>query len=176
MYKQEDTSTPLASNAERFFTPHQRLAQSRFADPARAAQIINRMPDTDALSAEQIGFLETLPFFFLATSDGAQNIQCNFKGGGPGLLRAGDSRTLYYPEFPGNDLMLSVGNMLAHPPVALLALSFAGQRRLKVNGTAAILEISDCPFQWSGARLCVRIDIREVIHNCARRIPHLREA
>lgn len=174
MYGQKNPPS-AAGNAERIFTAHQRLAQARFADPERAARIIEHMPDIDALSAEQIGFLETLPFFFLATSDGEQNIQCNFKGGGPGLLRAGDPRTLYYPEFPGNDLMLSVGNILAHPPVALLALSFASQRRLKINGAAAILDTRDCPFQWPGARLCVRIDIQMVIRNCARRIPHLLE-
>lgn len=161
--------------AQRMFHDGHRAAQARFADPARAERIVNAMPDTTRLTDEQVGFLESLPFFFLATSDGKANVQCNFKGGGPGVLRAGDDRTIYYPEFPGNDMMLSVGNLMVHPFVGILALSFESRRRLKINGRAELLAPADTPFggDWPEARLVVRVSILEVIRNCSRRIPRL---
>jgi uncharacterized protein len=161
--------------AQRIFHAGHRAAQVRYADPVRAERIVNAMPDTARLSDEQVRFIESLPFFFLATSDGRANMQCNFKGGGPGVLRAGDDRTIYYPEFPGNDMMLSVGNLTVHPFVGILALSFESRRRLKINGSAERLAPADTPFSgdWPEARLIVRVSILEVIRNCSRRIPRL---
>lgn len=170
----KDASPPAA--ADRVFTEGQRNAQRRYADPDRAARIVNGVADPFSLSPEQVAFLESLPFFFLATTDGKHNVQCNFKGGGPGILRVSDPRTLYYPEFPGNDMMLSVGNILTHPYVGLLALSFDPPKRLKINGKAELIEGEQCPYlpHWPEARVCVRVTVLHVLRNCARRIrpPH----
>jgi hypothetical protein len=92
-----------------------------------------------------------------------------------GIIRVESSTTLFYPEFPGNDLMLSVGNLTAHPHIGLLCLSFDRRRRLKINGRVEILAQNDCSFadQWPDARLIVRVDIDQVLWNCSRRIPRL---
>lgn len=163
--------------AHRLFHEGHRRAQVLYADPARAERIINAMPDTTSLSEEQVHFLEALPFFFLATSDGAGHMQCNFKGGGPRVLRAGDSRTLYYPEYPGNDMMLSVGNLLLHPYVGILGICFQTRRRLKVNGRVEVITPSEAPYaeSWPEAHVIIRVRIQEVIRNCSRRIPRLVE-
>lgn len=164
--------------AMRIFHEGHRRAQTLYADPVRAEQIINAMPDTTSLSTEQVTFLEALPFFFLATSDGAGRMQCNFKGGGPGILRASDPRTLYYPEYPGNDMMLSVGNLLLYPYVGILGICFQTRRRLKVNGQVELITPDQTPYTkfWSEARAIIRVHIHEVIRNCSRRIPRLVEA
>lgn len=163
--------------AHHLFHDGHRRAQALYANPARAERIINAMPDTTSLSEEQVHFLEALPFFFLATSNGAGHMQCNFKGGGPRVLRVGDSRTLYYPEYPGNDMMLSVGNLLLHPYVGILGICFQTRRRLKVNGHAEVITPGNAPYaeSWPEARVIIRIRIHEVIRNCSRRIPHLVE-
>lgn len=164
--------------ASRIFHEGHRRAQVLYADPIRAERIINTMPDTTSLSAEQMAFLEALPFFFLATSDGTGRMQCNFKGGGPGIIRASDPRTLYYPEYPGNDMMLSVGNLLLYPYVGVLGICFQTRRRLKVNGQVEVLAPGQAPHaeSWPEARVIIRVCVREVIRNCSRRIPRLVEA
>lgn len=170
--KQDESDLPAA---DRIFTAGHREAQQRFADPVRAERIVNGMPGTAALSEEQAAFLESLPFFFLATADGHGNVQCSFKGGGPNVLKVENPATLYYPEFPGNDMMLSVGNLLTHPYVGLLGISFDSRRRLRVNGRVNVFEPAACPFDhpWPEARVVVQVRVREVIRNCSRRIPHL---
>jgi len=152
-------------------------AQARYGNQERARMIIEAMPSIDELDEEQIGFIERLPFFFLATSDKQGRLQCNFKGGGPGILIAQDPRTLCYPEFSGNDMMLSVGNMLTNPQVGLLAISFETRRRLKINGKVKVLDAKDHPLQqrWPKARIIIHIEVNQVIRNCSRRIPQLIE-
>lgn len=163
------------SRGSRVFHQGTLEAQSRFANPDRADKIINAMPSISELDDEQIDFVQTLPFFFIATADRNGRLQCNFKGGGPGILVAETQRRLCYPEFPGNDLMLSVGNMLSNPHVGLLALSFETRRRLKINGRAEVTDAKLHPFarRWENARIIVTIEIEEVIRNCTRRIPRL---
>ncbi|MEK8089324.1 pyridoxamine 5'-phosphate oxidase family protein [Thermithiobacillus plumbiphilus] len=150
-------------------------AQKRFADVERAHRIAEMMGDVSTLDPEQQAFLESLPFFFLATADGRGNIQCNFKGGGPGVIEVVDSRTICYPEYGGNDLMLSLGNMLIHPYIGVLALSFDPPRRLKLSGRAEIVSPEEYRGRLAveGVRVFVRIHLTQVIRNCSRRIPRL---
>lgn len=165
---------PEEEVADRLFTEEQRQAQRQYGNPDRATRIANAMVGIRALDEEQKAYLEALPFFFLATADGRGNVQCNFKGGGPGLLRVEDSTTLWWPEFPGNDMLLSLGNMVAHPHAGILAIAMTGKpRRLKVNGGVRLEEPAASPFRdaWPEARVWVRMRIGQVIRNCARRIP-----
>jgi len=150
-------------------------AQAQYGDQERARRIIEAMPSIDELDGGQIDFIEKLPFFFLATSDEQGHLQCSFKGGGPGILIAQDARTLCYPEFPGNDMMLSVGNIFTNPHVGLLAISFENRRRLKINGKANVQDTENHPMQqrWPEARLIVDIEIDQIIRNCSRRIPRM---
>lgn len=165
--------------ADWLFTEEQRRMQRLYGDSERASRIANAMQGIRALDEEQMSYLEALPFFFLATSDGRGNVQCNFKGGGPGILRAEDQTTLWWPEFPGNDMMLGLGNMAAHPHVGVLAIALTGQpRRLKVNGSVMLVAPSASPFRdiWPEARVWVRMQVEQVIRNCKRRIPDLQAA
>lgn len=157
------------------FSPTILRAQRLYADPERADRIIRAMPDTRRVDATQREFIESLPFFFIATCGADGRLQCNFKGGGPGILYVADETTLYYPEFPGNDLMLSVGNMIANPHIGILALSFSEQRRLKINGRVTLEQPAGHVLQarWPDARVLVRIAVEQVIRNCSRRIPKL---
>lgn len=163
--------------ASRIFHEGHRRAQAFYADPSRAQRIINVMPDTTSLSPKQATFFEALPFFFIATSDGAGRMQCNFKGEGPGIIRASDSRTLYYPEYLGNDMMLSVGNLLLYSYVGILGICFQARQHLKVNGQAELIAPGETSYvdTWPEARVIVRVRIREIIRNCSRRIPRLAE-
>lgn len=153
-----------------FFTASQRTAQDHHADPARATRIATAGM-RESLNEEQMHFLESLPFFFLATSDGAGNVQCSFKGGGAGVIHVPNPCTLVYPEFAGNDMMLSVGNLAAAPAIGILALRFDPARRLRIQGLAHIGEAP--PNNQLDARLWVHVEITRVFGNCARHIPPL---
>src|SRR5438876_290943 len=77
-----------------------------------------------------------------ATADAEGRPQCSYKGGDPGFVRVLDETTLAFPNYDGNGMYLSMGNVLVNEHVGLLFIDFAGDppRRLRVNGTASVAE------------------------------------
>jgi predicted pyridoxine 5'-phosphate oxidase superfamily flavin-nucleotide-binding protein len=117
-------------------------------------------------------FIERLDMFFLATADAEGRPQCSYKGGDPGLVRVVDEVTLAFPNYDGNGMYLSMGNLLENPHVGMLFIDFAGNppKRLRVNGTASIAEDDPLISEWERAQFVVRVHATEVFPNCPRYI------
>jgi hypothetical protein len=117
-------------------------------------------------------FIERLDMFFLATADADGHPQCSYKGGDPGLVKVVDEHTLAFPNYDGNGMYLSMGNVLENPNVGLLFIDFQGNppRRLRVNGTASIDEHDPLAGEWERAQFIVRVHAGEVFPNCPRYI------
>jgi hypothetical protein len=56
-----------------------------------------------------------------------------------------DERTLAIPDYDGNGMYRTWGNVLVNPRVGLLFLDFESPKRLRINGTAQVRE--DDPLQ-----------------------------
>jgi predicted pyridoxine 5'-phosphate oxidase superfamily flavin-nucleotide-binding protein len=120
------------------------------------------------IDADDRAFIEARDMFFLATADAAGRPQCSYKGGEPGFVRVLDERTLTFPNYDGNGMYLSMGNVLVNPGVGLLFIDFTAERpsRLRVNGTASLVAADDQP----GAQFTVEVEVAEVFPNCPRYI------
>ena len=135
----------------------------------------------DRLPAAWIRFLEEQPFFFLATASAQGTCDCSFRGretrasGEPcPLLRVLDERTLVFPDFSGNRLYNSLGNILTNPHVGLLFVDFQQRMRLRVNGRARIVEEAGAYAGiWPTALRYVCVTVEQVYPNCKARIPRL---
>src|SRR5512133_478976 len=112
-----------------------RQIQDRF-DTRRLADRLEARVVHDAVSEQDRAFIERMDMFFLATADAEGKPQCSYKGGDPGLVKVLDETTLAFPNYDGNGMYLSMGNVLANPHVGLLFLDFEGRRRLRLEGTA----------------------------------------
>jgi predicted pyridoxine 5'-phosphate oxidase superfamily flavin-nucleotide-binding protein len=113
-----------------------------------------------------------MDMFFLATADTEGRPQCSYKGGDPGFVRVLDERTLAFPNYDGNGMYLSMGNLTVNPHVGLLFIDFvsARPRRLRVNGIAAIEDGDGLLSAYPGAQFVVRVKATEVFPNCPRYI------
>ncbi len=133
------------------------------------------------LSAGMARFAEEQPFFFIATSDSAGHCDSSFRGqeqteDGTVLpaLRVIDEKHLVFPDFSGNGLYNSLGNILENPHIGMLFIDFARQRRIRVNGTAEVRPADDEIRRiWPGAQAAVFVTIEQAYGNCSARIPHL---
>src|SRR5437867_4888562 len=87
-------------------------------------------------------FIERMDMFFLATADAEGRPQCSYKGGDPGFVRVLDERTVAFPNYDGNGMYLSMGNLLINPHVGMLFVDFVSKRpsRLRINGIASVDE------------------------------------
>jgi uncharacterized protein len=110
--------------------------------------------------------------FFLATADEEGRPQCSYKGGDPGFVTVVDERTIAFPNFDGNGMYLSIGNLRVNPHVGLLFVDFRGRppRRLRLNGTATVEPEDPLLARFPGAQFVVRVRAEQVFPNCPRYI------
>jgi predicted pyridoxine 5'-phosphate oxidase superfamily flavin-nucleotide-binding protein len=148
-----------------------RELQDRF-DTRRLADRLEDRIVHHALSAEQQAFVESLDCFFLATADADGQPSCSYKGGDPGFLRALDERTLVFPNYDGNGMFVSLGNVLVNPSVGLLCIDFERGSRMRIHGQASVSTDPDDPALalFEGAQAVVRVAVTEVFPNCPRYI------
>jgi predicted pyridoxine 5'-phosphate oxidase superfamily flavin-nucleotide-binding protein len=132
----------------------------------RLEEVNLRTAFTDADRA----FIESMDMLFLATADEQGRPQCNYKGGDPGFVRVVGERQLAIPNYDGNGMYLSWGNVGVNPHVGLLFIDFAAQRRMRVNGTAVINLEDPLLESYPEAQFVVRVTATEIFPNCPRYI------
>jgi predicted pyridoxine 5'-phosphate oxidase superfamily flavin-nucleotide-binding protein len=156
------------SVAETYHDGHRHL-QKRFDTQRLADRIEERLVD-GLIDADDRAFIERLDMFFLATADEQGRPNCSYKGGEPGFVRVLDEHTLAFPNYDGNGMYLSTGNVLVNPHVGMLFISFERGRRLRLNGLASIQEHDELLEGYPEAQFIVRVRAYEVFPNCPRYI------
>jgi len=141
-------------------------------DTRRLADRIEERLVRDALDDGDRELVERMDMFFLATADANGRPQCSYKGGDPGFVRVLDEHVLAFPNYDGNGMFLSMGNVLANPHVGLLFIDFVSVRpsRLRVNGVASIDAEDALMESYPEAQFIVRVRATEVFPNCPRYI------
>jgi predicted pyridoxine 5'-phosphate oxidase superfamily flavin-nucleotide-binding protein/bacterioferritin-associated ferredoxin len=95
----------------------------------------------DHLNSSMQGFIARQEMMFLGTADRNGNADASFRAGHANFVKVLDERTIAYPEFRGNGVMSSMGNISENPHVGLMFIDFAKDRiGLHVNGSARIVE------------------------------------
>ena len=152
-----------------FYHGGSRELQDRF-DTRRLADRVEERLVVDHIGDGDRAFIESRDMFFLATTDADGLPSCSYKGGDPGFVRVIDPRTIAFPNFDGNGMFLSMGNVLQTRKVGLLFIDFEKPRRLRLSGEASIVAddpwLADCPE----AQFIVRIAVTKVFPNCPRYI------
>jgi predicted pyridoxine 5'-phosphate oxidase superfamily flavin-nucleotide-binding protein len=85
-------------------------------------------------------FLADLDMFYLGTANAAGQPYIQYRGGPPGFLKVIDDRTLAFADFGGNRQYISVDNLSENPKAFLFLIDYANNRRVKVWGTARVVE------------------------------------
>jgi predicted pyridoxine 5'-phosphate oxidase superfamily flavin-nucleotide-binding protein len=148
------------------YQPAQRAFQDHF-DTRRLADRLEEI-NAEVIGPAQKAFIEARELFFLATADADGWPQCSYKGGEPGFVRVLDEHTVAFPLYDGNGMFLSAGNISDNPKVGLLFVDLEGGSRLRLNGEANVEPDDPLIADFPGARLVVRIRVREVFLNCRR--------
>ena len=88
------------------------------------------------------------------------------------FVRVLDERTVAFPNYDGNGMYLSMGNVIQSPSVGMLFIDFVSARpsRLRLNGVASIDEHDELIDTYPGAQFVVRVRATQVFPNCPRYI------
>jgi uncharacterized protein len=146
-----------------------RELQDRF-DTRRLADMLEERAVHDTITANDSAFMEARDMFFLSTCDADGRPNSSYKGGEPGFVRVVDEHTIAFPNYDGNGMYVSMGNVLANPNVGLLFIDFENQHRMRLNGEASIDERDPLMSEYPEAQFIVRVRAREVFPNCPRYI------
>jgi len=149
-----------------------RSLQDRFDTRRLADRLDEKFLSRPIIDTEDGAFIEQMDMFFLATADAEGCPQCSYKGGDPGFVRVLDERTVAFPNYDGNGMYFSMGNLLENPHVGMLFIDFVSERpsRLRLNGIASIDERDALIDQYPGAQFIVRVRATQVFPNCPRYI------
>jgi uncharacterized protein len=142
----------------------------------------------DYLNSAMQVFIARQEMMFVATADRHGEADASFRAGTPGFVRVLDERTVAYPEYRGNGVMASLGNLSENPHLGILFIDFTGDKiGLHVNGRARIIENEDLlngtstpeiiravtngprPERW------VLLSVVEAYVHCAKHIPRMRK-
>jgi len=150
-----------------FYPDGSRELQDRF-DTRRLADRIEQRLVSDRIGPEDKAFIESLDMFFLATADAEGRPSCSYKGGEPGFVRVADPGTLAFPNYDGNGMFLSTGNLAGNRQVGLLFIDFLRPKRLRISGEAT-LHFDDALLPcYPEAQFVVRVAVTRVFPNCPR--------
>jgi predicted pyridoxine 5'-phosphate oxidase superfamily flavin-nucleotide-binding protein len=161
----------------------ERILQERYGTARRAEQFYANQVAARLTPVMQ-QFVRRMEMAFISTSDSSGECDCSFRAGPAGFIRIINSRTIAYPEYRGNGVMASLGNMLENPHIGILLVDFTQDLiGLHVNGRASIIRPTAMreldpgipeathpgrtPVQW------VLVRVTEAYIHCSKHIPKL---
>ena len=143
-------------------------------DTRRMADRLNEAIVRDFIAPSDREFIERMDMFFIATVDADGHANCSYKGGEPGFVRVVDEHTIAFPNYDGNGMYLSMGNVADTGQVGLLFIDFDWRHRMRLNGEATIDRNDPLMAEYPEAQFIVRVRAREVFPNCPRYIHQMK--
>lgn len=122
------------------FTPAVKAIQSAKGSRQSYARMESRGGWQSTVTTELAGFIAELDMFYLGTANSAGQPYIQYRGGPKGFLKVVDNRTLGFADFGGNRQYISVGNLSENSKAFLFLMDYANQQRIKVWGTAEVVE------------------------------------
>jgi truncated hemoglobin YjbI len=165
--------------------------QQKYGTTQRALRFYDKQV-LNYLSPVMKEFIARQEVLFIATSDKHGDCDCSFRFGKPGFVRALNDNYLVYPEYRGNGVLASQGNITENPHIGMIFVDFfASTVGLHVNGKAKIVEHDDLlkfrkelpqdvvdemgfegklrPERW------IMVEIEEAYIHCSKHIPLLKK-
>ena len=162
--------------------------QQQFGSQDRATRFYDRQMHV-RLTSHMQSFICRQEMVFIATADGRGNCDCSPRFGKMGFVVVLDEKTLAFPEFRGNGVFASLGNILENPHIGLVFIDFFDTTvGLHVNGKARICEAEKVPDSLSfeektykvenSSRLIERwviVQVDEAYIHCSKHVPRLQK-
>src|SRR5947209_7386755 len=122
------------------FTPAVKAIQERKGSRPGYARMERGHGWQTQVTPDLAEFLADLDMFYLGTANAEGQPYIQYRGGSPGFLKVIDDRTLGFADFGGNQQYVTLGNLSENPKAFLFLMDYANSRRIKVWGTARVVE------------------------------------
>ncbi len=160
------------------FTPSIKTVQEQMGSRKQYEKMEERGGWQNRITQDLANFVAERDSLYLATAsaDGRPYIQ--HRGGPKGFLHMLDDRTLAFADFAGNRQYISLGNLAENNQAFLFLMDYATQTRIKVWGTAEMIEddpdllkqLTDSQYKGKPERI-IRFHVQVWDANCRQHIP-----
>ncbi|OBB36100.1 pyridoxamine 5'-phosphate oxidase family protein [Mycobacterium sp. 852002-51961_SCH5331710] len=134
----DGTADGLTVDVDQAFGNCPRYIQPRDLSPAQPSAPPHGFTRSDTLQPAQAALITRADTFFLGTERPARGVDASHRGGPPGFVRV-DGNRLWWPDYPGNNMFNSLGNIAVDPAAAVLFIDFTTGATVAVSGTAAVV-------------------------------------
>lgn len=118
---------------------------------------------TSELTAEQQRWIAVADTFFIGTYAQGLGADASHRGGNPGFVTVTDSRRLSWPDYVGNSMYMTLGNLELEPRCGLLFLDWDNGHTLHLTGRARVDWDPDRAATVPGAQRVVDFEVDKAI-------------
>lgn len=139
--------------------------QARHLTPAsdKITHLETKGVQTSQLSGSQQQWLSETDTFFIASLHPEGNADASHRGGKPGFVSVVDANRVVWPDYSGNTMFNTLGNIATNPQAGLLVFDFQRGAILQLTGQAAIIWDETEIAKFPGAERLVSYHIDTVI-------------
>jgi len=118
---------------------------------------------SNGLNPRQQQSIEEADTLFIATAHPHSGADASHRGGRPGFVCVESETRLLFPDYRGNNMYNTLGNIVSNPRTGLLFPDFQAGSALQLSGNARILWDDPRKKLFDGAQRLVQFDIERVI-------------
>jgi predicted pyridoxine 5'-phosphate oxidase superfamily flavin-nucleotide-binding protein len=122
------------------FSPTVKATQERLGSRKHFAAGEIERPWPTTIRDDLAAFIAQRDTFYLATTSASGQPYIQHRGGPPGFLRVLDDQTLGFADLPGNRQYITIANLQDNPQAFIFLMDYARQQRVKIWGTAKVVE------------------------------------
>lgn len=157
----EPTETGLRIHPDQVYSNCPKYISRREITGVRASMEPPGAHRGESLTDRQQEVVATADAFFVGSADAIGNADASHRGGNPGFLQVLSPRRLRWPDYRGNSMFMTLGNIDANPRCGLLVVDWSSGSTLQLTGTA---EINWAEADSSaGAQCAVDFTVDEVV-------------
>ena len=150
----------------------EKALQQAYGTTGRAERFYDKQM-RDRLNDRMRAFIGKMEMLFISTADGDGHCDSSIRIGPAGFIHVLDEKTVAYPEYRGNGVHASLGNIVENPHIGLLMVDFFDSTvGLHINGSAKIVDTLP-GIEDPLAERWVTISIDEAYIQCSKHIPLL---
>lgn len=136
--------------------------QAREYEPA-SGRAANEARSSDALTDPQRSLIEAADTFYIASVHAERGADVSHRGGMPGFVNVVDRRRLSWPDYRGNNMFQTLGNLHVDPRAGLLFIDTTTGNMLHVCGRARVDWSAERAARTPGARRLIDFEIERII-------------
>ena len=149
--------------AEQVYSNCPKYIQARDWEVTETAPLTATVQRSKVLSTAQQSWIKQVDTFFIGSFHPQGGADASHRGGNPGFVKVLDEKALLWPDYVGNSMFNTLGNITAYPQAGLSFVDFDRGATLQLTGTAKVIWDTSHAEEFPGAQRLVGFQCKEVI-------------